>query len=209
MALISPELAVMSVGMSCQPAHQLRTHVDSLRLISGQPLQVHSTPWDWTICGPAGVAAMVRDGVTFPRDPRELEARAKPYWPARSCFFWHVKGAITDHAAGLARALECEAQLEHVAAARRRVFILANTQNNLEAKRRDQGGFNIPFTPAAVDDLEAALVARFGPSELHVVSYGSRHALGGRRKVWELKPDRSQWQGDPHQWAHLLGKLVR
>lgn len=208
MALLSPDLAIMSVGMSCQGAHQLRTHVDLLRGLTGQPLEVHATPWDWIICGPAGVAAMVADGVTFPRDPADLEARHKPYWPARSCFFWHVKGAITHHAAGLARALECEARLDQVAAARRRVFILANTQNNLEAQRRAHGGFNTLFTPQAVDALEAALVARFGPSELHVVSYASRHALRGRKRVWELKPDRSSWAGDDAQWGRLLAKVV-
>jgi len=174
--------------MSCQGAHQLRTHVDLLRELIGEPLEVHATPFDWLICPPAGVAAMIADGVTMPRDPSELQPRRKPYWPARSCYFWHVKGAITDHARALERAQDAEAWLEAVGTSRRRIFLLCNSQNNLEEQRREVGGFTIPFTQEAVDGLWAALVARFGPCELHVVTRPRKHALRPPRTSGSCRP---------------------
>ncbi len=206
--LIGKRTAVMSVGISCQAAEQLRSQVDHVAKILGERLEVHTTPWDWTICGPAGVAQMVQDGVTFPRDPSDLEARARPYWPARSCYFWHVGKAIARHQEALEEAQGREAWLDRLAGVRRRVFILANTQNNLEAKRAAVGGFGVGLDRKGVDLLEAALVARWGPAELHVVTRRGLHTLKGRARTWELRPDPSEWRGDRAQWRALLAKIL-
>lgn len=212
MALIGPGLAVVSAGMSCTVAYQLRLHADRIREITGEHLEVHTTPWDWTICGPAGVAAMIADGETFPRDRRRLEARHKPYWPERECYFWHVKGAIEDHHQALQDAIGREAWLPQIGVARRRVFIVANTQNNLARQARAHGGFRVPFTAPELEALDGAILARFGPSRLHVVVHGleqARAIRGGPWATWVLPPDKSQWSGDPGDWGKLLAEILR
>lgn len=208
MALIGRELAIMSVGIACQAADQIRRNATMLSALAGEELEAHTTPWDWTICGPAGVALMLADGVTFP-PAADLEDRAgKPYWPARRCYFWHMKGAITDHADAAVQAARQRGRLESVRGARRKVFILANTQNNLARENTIRGGMDIPLEAKWVDRLEIALTARLGPHELVVVSHAGKHALGAR-PVIELQPDLSQWAGDDAQWSALLKSIVR
>lgn len=208
MALIGPDLAIMSVGMSCQAAQQLRVHADLVRARSGAALELHTTPWDWTICGPAGVAAMLGDGVMFPADVGELETRkGKPYWAKRRCFYWHMKGAIADHGDATAQVARQAAHLEAVAAARRRVFILCNTQNNLAQQARAYGGFTVGLVADDVRALSDALIRRFGPHELVVVTHPGKHDLGRAWAPIEFGGDKSQWAGDDRQWARLLAAL--
>ncbi len=208
MALLSPQLAIMSVGMSCQVAYQLREQAPAIAALAGVALEVHATPFDWIICGPAGVATMLADGVTLPRDPCELEARHKPYWPARCCWFWHVKGAITDHANGLARAIQCEGRLEMVHQAQRRIFFLANTQRNLVEQSKSFGGFSVPLCAGDVEGLASALQARFGAHELYVVTHAGKHDMGGRPGVFEFAPGGGQWQGDRKQWGRIFAAVI-
>lgn len=208
MGLFSADLAVVSVGMSCQGAHQLRANADLVGELARTSLEVHTTPFDWIICGPAGVAAMVRAGEFFPADVRELALRrSKPYWERRRCYFWHMKGAIADHAAAAAHVARQADQLERITAARRRVFVLANTQNNLATQRRLFGGFDVPFTAGDVAALHQALEDRWGGAELYVVTRAGLHALGGRAGVWELPADRTSWDGPTDRWRAVLAAI--
>lgn len=209
MALISPSLAIVSVGVSCQPAQQLRLHMPYLARLIGEPFEVHTTPWDWTICGPAGVAAMLEDGCTLPPADQLEDRDGKPYWPERACYFWHMKGAITHHAEALAQADRQRSHLEAVARAGRKVFILANTQNNVARVTKSRGGFDPFIRSAEVDSLGMMLGQRFGKCELWIVSRPQLHDLD--RRPWrliELEPDRSTWEGSQKQWTAALGRIV-
>lgn len=152
---------------------------------------------------------MVEDGVTLP-PPAYLEDRdGKPYWPARGCYFWHMKGAITHHEAAFAQATKQRSHWAAIAMARRRVFILANTQNNVARVTRSRGKVETRLGPDEVVNLHLALYRRFGVCELWVITHPRAHRLGRLEKVIELKPDRSSWEGDDAQWLAALERIAR
>lgn len=209
MALISSKVAICSVGISCQPAIQLRANVPLIEKLCGEKLEVHTTPFDWNICMPAGAAGMIAARETYPADPNELLViDGKHFWPRFNCWFWHSKGATSHYPDFAHRQAEMLTAFERIAESERKIFILANSQNNIYrvpqlAKDR------LALTTADVIALQSALEDEFGDVELHVVTNPDRNNVKPS-KLYGLhvfSVDQSHHDGDPTQWEKLLKEL--
>lgn len=210
MALFGKTIAIASVGISCQTAHQIEHHHALLEQLAGEQLVKHATPFDWTICAPLDVAGMIRDRETFPNDVSELTRKdnwPKPYWPRRRCWFWHKKldvpGQFRSHCLYEAQ------RWEEIRDRPRRLFFLSNTQNNLA---RIEHGIETALKPDPLWFLSTALYHAFGEHSLHVVSHDpapdfprfltSRKAKAPR---WhQIERDGSQWHGSASEWRKVF-----
>lgn len=224
MALIGSRTAFVPVGMSCQPAHQVRLNAKMIGELTGDPPMWVQLPFDWTICGAIGVSKMLADLQTFPDSISELRSSAddladgdvkKPYWEARSCWFWHVKGPFVQ---ARARALLQKHMLAELNRSDHQlVFVWSNLQNNLVRIEAESGGFRIIHTFDEIEVLSRELLARFGRrAQLHVISRPglvrgpkplSDFAQSFTTLHW-FERDRSQWQGDDAQWSAVLRKII-
>jgi hypothetical protein len=216
--------AVISLGLSCQTEFQIRANKSKIEKLTGEEFFEFKTPFDWNMADPAGVALMLRDGKYFPKRPSEFskgvtaDGIKKPYWPDRSTWFWHVKAPWELASARMSTA---KANFERIRHCRRRIFIVSNTQNNLQSFSRRLGGFDPHLGILAIHDFHNALTANFGPNfELHVVTRSNWSKLlragpvaprpqdpWGQIFIHFFQPDRSQWSGDMAQWEKLFEKI--
>jgi hypothetical protein len=185
----------------------------------GDPLPWVGGPFDWMLCGPAGVAGMIESGCFFPETIAEFDSGAidpqtvkKPHWPRFRCHFWHVKGPF---AIAADRQAEKVRDFESLAFVPRKVFVISNLQNNLAKQRHQVGGFDFEFTGVDLARLHAALVKFFGAGvELHAItSWGRNPKLkpsdASMVQLHEFDRDRSQWAGDDGQWRSFFERIVQ
>lgn len=206
MALFGKDIAIASVGISCQTAFQLYDldHVSLLTELVGEPLEKHGTPFDWLLCSAGDVAKMIRDGQTFPEDIAELQGNRRPYWPRYRCWFWHRMFELPEQFFGQAR-YEWQRWTE-IKSRREKHFFVCNTQNNLArhpvAKDLDRSLGNYEAL-----SLRTALVEMFGHGvTLHVVSYDPEPK--NCPVTWhQIKRDGSQWCGSNPEWEKVFRKV--
>ena len=221
MSVVGEKLAVVSLGSSCQSAHQVKQNAGMLSALTGDALAPKRFPFDWLICPPGRTAAWIRSGDRFPRSPVELS----PYrhkgtflWERRGAFFWHdfrqqkvvdVEGTFDLTRGKYDRFFNSFDDLRN---RERIVFILSNTQNNLVSvlgKDYEKGGF--VFTPENIRAVKQGAEDALGRScEMLVVTYDARsvpalESLPDERiTVAKIKPDGSEWKGDDATWRGLL-----
>lgn len=209
MALIGPSTVFVPVGISCQTAFQIDRAKDLLETELDERLEHFATPFDWRIVGPGDVADMIRTNSFYPRTPSELIGNKRPLWPERNCWFWHEK--FDDFAKFSSKQAHLVWNWGRIFDARRRVFVVSNTQNNLPKVQRERGGFHVLIDGEHLRRLGDALRAQFGTVELHFVT-GEVGYCGQVDPSWavhRLKRDRSSWHGDPKQWENVLRLAAR
>ena len=196
MALIGRSTVIVPVGISCQTAFQIDRAKPMLEVELGEPLEHFATPFDWRIVGPGDLAGIIRDNAFYPATPSELTGNRRPHWPARNCWFWHEK--FDDFAKFTAKQAHLAWNWGRIFEAKRRIFVVSNTQNNLPKVQRERGGFHVLVDGADLRALGDALRAVFGTIELHFVT-GAVGYCGNVDRSWTvhgLQPDRSQWHGE-------------
>lgn len=207
MAAVGESLAVVSLGMSCQTAEQIRRNVGLLSELAGEELEVKGTPLDWLITSPDGIVSMLDSFEFAPGSVEELEPRDKPYWPKHECYFWH-EPAFSHPRAFLSKADHLRKNLRRLGEIGRRVFFFSNTQNNLPRIRETMGGMDFVLTPEGLEKLRGSLRRQFGDHELYVVTYPDRHTLQGVDGVFEIEPDQTDWRGDASKWASIFEQTI-
>lgn len=216
---------VISIGMSCQSAMQIRRQAGLLSRLLGEPLKLSTFPFDWLILPPEGFCSLLggEEQARFPAGPADLEHQPQMgpnalFWPRHGFYFWHdfyEKGQPLDLAGQFETvrakyAYQWEKLLRPPA---RRVFVLSNTQNNLDALAA-RSGLSFTLDGARIGAVQAALEARFpsgGSNELIVAAYADRLAddpagwpQACPTKCYVLEPDESGFGGCDRQWAALL-----
>jgi hypothetical protein len=226
MSLIGAQTGIVSLGSSCQPAHQLMQHASLISERLGEELLHDRYPLDWVICPIGKVTEWLRSGDWFPRSPDDLtpvpEDSAAYLWPERSVYFWHDFRSSGGDLAGTFRLIQGEyergfAKLRELHALKRVLIVVANTQNNLPLVLGPAyADLGFDFTAANVSDLKFAFEAFLGRRcEMLCVTYAERSsdALHGMRDqdiaVARIPRDDSEWQGDDAVWRQVLLEYFR
>ena len=180
MALFCADLALVSLGMSCQGAIQLQVHRSLVAELVGSGATIKRTPFDWLICPPSSAVKMIASDRYYPERISELECRPglPPRWPAvGDCYFWHEpKTVASDPDSFLAKFAHTSQTLRGVAGFARRIFFVANTQDNLADEVQAVAPIPYTFTDEVIDRLATAVSQRFD-APLYAVSAPGRHAL--------------------------------
>ena len=217
MSVVSPKVAIVSLGMSCQTTWQIQANAPLLAALLqiAEPFAQGGMPFDWLISPPASVAGMLAGRRLFPASADELRLNFAPYWPQHNVYYWHdfrLPGGGYDLAAGFSEAtakyqylLNKFANLSHV---ERRIFVIANTQNNLDQVAQATGTVKDRLYSADIVEL-CDTTDRFFSMECEyiVVSYPDRLDRAVDRqniKTYCLAKDTSDWQGDCLQWAGVF-----
>lgn len=211
MALIYSDLAIVSVGMSCQTAHQIRLHKDFLDRIVGQEGRLSATPFDWLICPAPSATKMLDAEQFFPdrRDDLELDD-GHPRWHRTGACYWHEPQALNDF--NLVRG-----KFDHLTnnwrglAGRRILAFWSNTQANL---RGTTARMNIDLAARRRDlaELEAALKRWFPQLKLFSIiashrrdaddppSQDTAFPYPGEDRKWGWKGKDEVWK-EAFEWA--------
>jgi hypothetical protein len=222
MSAIGEKLAVVSLGSSCQSAHQIKQNVEMLSALTGDRLMPKRFPFDWLICPVGRTAEWIGSGDRFPQSPMELS----PYnhegtflWEKRGAFFWHDfrQQKLVDIEATFDLTREKYQRFfnsfDDLRNKERVVFVVSNTQNNLPSVLGDNyskgGGF--AFTAENTRALKRSAENALGRAcEMLVVTYKDRcsptleNLPDENLIVARFPPDGSEWKGDDAAWQALF-----
>ncbi len=219
MAILVGDVAVISVGLSCQTAHQISVHAELIGSRLGGEAVQNSTPFDWLICPPAAAARMISEWRFHPEDTAELQPDYEPYWPEMGCWFWHHRKRIETGEFASYQA-HVVARLQRMRDRRRAIFLISNVQDNMPwAADVARHPFDFHFRANDIRALESALHARFAGAELWAVSCRGRHSLApDHPRLIEIEPDAAgrtgkrlawwEWAGDDEQWTSVFEQIL-
>lgn len=208
---------VVSVGSSCQTAHQLARFAKE----NPDKANFQKGPFDWLICPPEHAVEWLNSGLSdFELDEFEMR-RERAFWNRHDIWFWHgfsskAEGeAIIDierHFDRERAKLDYQRQQFSQLDPAQTVFVTCNAQNNLSTE---------VFHPHEMDKVEMnaqrkhALQEALGgffnaPAELVVVSRMDRlHTeLHSRPDVHFQFHDASHWKGHDESWDRILHDVV-
>ena len=208
--------AVISLGISCQGARQIRKNLDLLSTLTGVEMRHSSHFFDSLIAPVDGISALLRDG--FPMFDRAdiADGPGHPTWqPYGLRFLHHFRdrtGVEADIDAYFARDQSKFAHLRYKLFALRDVpnliFIVQNTQNNLATVAPGIGLASIAFDAGGVAGLGEAVAGFLGrPHPMIILSYPDRIGDLDPAAVHLLTPDDSEWEGDKVQWQSVFRRV--
>lgn len=204
----SPKRTVVSLGMSCQAAHQLTrmaaTSEGAVSFIKG--------PFDWLICEPTAAAAWLRAGLC-PFDAGQIvERQGHAWWPEFGFWFWHgffqknVSGKPLDIPGTLDRELSKlahQAQVFDTLSPQNTLFVWANSQNNLVGDVYSKDDPAPHLTGPKRQALQSALDGFFGmPTSILFVSRSDRDDDGAADL--HLPAETSEWKGQDADWDAMV-----
>lgn len=182
-------------------------------------MEARSLPLDWMFAPPDAVAQILSDPVRVPPALDEFVPAERPFWARHGLWLWHdplEEGDRTEAFAALqARMARRWERFLALRALERRVFVIANTQNNLghvekiAPRRMDFRLTRQRMT--AIAEAVGTLCGREGNSFLFV-AYASRLAEDAKEAGFPLavlEPDRTDHEGDDAQWAAAFEAHLR
>jgi hypothetical protein len=224
--LIGAKTALVPLGLSCQPAHQIEEHRALAETLCGENLRRRTGPFDWRIAGLCDIAGMIEDGEYSPRDANEIwleqqddppgsgRPATKRYWARRRCWFWHE--TQRSHLVFSLKQAHLARNFARLAGVERRIFFVSNLQNNL-APLAAAGNLDLTIARDQAVRVWRALDNRFGACSLHVVT--SRELALGFAETGEpglpihlhfAAPGAASadWKGDSRIWESVLRKAI-
>lgn len=99
MALIYEKFAIVSVGLSCQVAHQIYNHKDYIDDLVGETSLQKRTQFDWLVAPANAITQQLAQDCFFPETSNELTHMAKGkifYWERMQSWFFHAKDVKQD-----------------------------------------------------------------------------------------------------------------
>ena len=227
------DLVLVSVGITCQTAHQLARHAAETEGVS-----FRKGPMDWLALPPPVVAAWLDAGLD-PFEEGDIEVReGRPWFTRRAVGFWHAfrrkprEGETIgpeQDMRGTTKLLDVDYAFERELAKlnyqigvfraldpARTLFVTGNGQNNAAGEGpeniyRGERAAEATFTGEGIDALEGALDRFFGaPCMLGVVAHEGRveRGLAERGNVRVIADRPGDWHGDDGDWDRALGELV-
>ena len=213
MALFCADVALVSLGMSCQGAFQLEVHRSLIGDILGSAAVIERTPFDWLICPPMSAANMIATERYYPETISELERipGLPPRWPAvGDCYFWHESESIASTPDQfLIKFAHTSQTLKGVTNFAHPIFFVANTQDNLADEVQAVAPIPYEFTDESIGRLASVVSQRFN-APLYVVSAPERHTLSAPANLERLFPmDISPgiW-GSNSDWAAVFRAML-
>lgn len=225
MSLVGKDVAIVSLGMSCQITYQLRKHAGLLAELTGDPdLREVGMPFDWVIRPPMNTVRAIQELLFFPESRHEITLNNKiPYWAKNSTLYWHdfngIEGtdvidvASEEFASDFDEAVQkyqhVTESFEALRSKKRNIFIISNVQNNLEEHDRNFGGIDYLLNKDNLGATAAAIAQRFPEcsNEFLVVSYKDRIAPDIKLPntlVALFSRDASEWEGSDANWGRLF-----
>jgi len=215
MSLIGAHTAVVSLGVSCQTARQIRLNQTLLSARLGDALQPLSLPLDWMFAPPDAVARLLRSPIRVPPRRGELIAAEQPFWARHGVWLWHdAVSSDADFAALQARQTRRWARFDALGALERRVFVVSNTQNNLDdVARKAPQRMDFRLTRQRMTAISEAIAQAFpkGRNDVLFVAYAARLAPDAQRAALPLavlEPDATDNEGDDRQWTAAFMALL-
>lgn len=224
--LIGARTALVPLGLSCQPAHQIEAHKALAEELCGEKLRHKTGPFDWRIAGLSDIAGMIEDDEFSPRNAGEiwLEEQADPpgsatiktkrYWHRRRCWFWHE--TQRSHLVFSLKQAHLAQNFARLADVERRIFFTSNLQNNL-APLCETGSVALTITRDDAVRAWRALERRFGRCTLHLLTrpeltkgFGQADEAGLPIHLHFAAPDASgaDWKGDARVWGPALRHAI-
>ncbi len=222
MSLLGTKVGVVSLGMSCQSAHQIEHHARLIGTLTGDPSAITSRfPFDNLICPPPSAIRMLQADRFHPESMEDLTVGEGAYWWQMDAHFWQEfrpkrSGLFRRKIMDPVKAFSVLTQkYEHtgkkfraLSSVPRLIFVISNSQNNLEMVSRVTGNVGVMLDLTQVEALADRTDAYLGRAcEYIVVTYPDRvtgRSVRSNVSVFELKPDDSEWMGDPAQWSALF-----
>lgn len=229
MSLLGVKTAVVSLGMSCQSSYQIELHAKLIgRLCGDSAAKASRFPFDNIICPPRSAMRMLCVDRFHPESIDDLTVSGGGgYWGEMDAHYWHECGPIRS-SLSLRKIMNPQKSFERLVTkyahtarkfrqlskTQRLVFVISNSQNNLDMVARTIGDFDFVLKLNEVDALAERADAYFGrPCEYVIATYSDRATGQSRRSnvsVHHLSPDGSEWRGDPAQWEavfrHVMAK---
>src|SRR5437879_3098705 len=223
MSVVGDKVAVVSLGMSCQTAVQIRDHVSVIAASAGDAtLRPSALPFDSIVCHPASAVKMLQAEQFYPATSDKLALYRGALWTDYGVYFRHECTLRKSHPieylrrkVNLARGhRELAAKFAYLGEKFRRlsevdrlVFVLSNSQNDL-GEYWDEVGISSTFAKNDVETLCDECDRFFGRScEYILAAYDSRLVGTTERRglqVFRLVPDASGWAGDHAQWRKIF-----
>jgi hypothetical protein len=218
MSISSNKVAIVSIGISCQTAYQIRNHKEYIKELLNLPDICESTyPFDWVICPPENILCQI-DSSFFPQSPDELERRSGVVcWPSVGVYYWNDfhSGDINANFEDIgSKFSHLNQKWGKLCEFDKVIFVLSNTQNNLPIVSPGVGGFNWKFKKSVIIEIREKIM-NFMPgcmAEGFVVTYPDRcdsDVLDGGWPVYFLKQDESAWEGDAVQWRQVIYNYMK
>lgn len=213
----SETTAIISLGMSCQSARQIRSSLEILSAALGEELVPERHFFDGLISPVDGLARLFEDGFPLFRREDIAAGPGHPTWQPYGIRFLHhfrpepespadIDGWF-DH--DLSRFRHLRGKFEALGARRRLVFVISNTQNNLDLVARQVCLETLHFDLQELTRLQQAVDGFFGRScEYLVVAHPERHGGADLPELTVLEADDSEWTGDKAQWRALFRRYL-
>ena len=228
------DLVLVSVGITCQTAHQLARYADQHRDAHGG-VAFRKGPFDWIAVPPAIGAAWLDAGFDAFGEGEIIGRDGRAWFDRRRVGYWHgfrrkprpddPPVADDDHGPGAGKVLDIpyafERELSKFEYQRdvfrdfdptRTLFVTGNGQHNAAGEiYRGEDEVLAHMDEAGFDALQGALDRFFGaPTMLAAVVHEERATPGlmTRENVRSVAHDVSAWQGDDADWDRALDPLV-
>jgi hypothetical protein len=227
MSLLGSKVGVISLGMSCQSSHQIELHAKLIAdLVDDRSAKVSRFPFDNIICSPHAAGGMLEADRFHPESPDEVTiSESGGTWREMDAHYWHefrpIRSGILrrkkmDPAASFKRLTgkyrHTASKFRQLAKVQRLIFVISNSQNNLDMVARTTGNLDFVLDRSMVNGLADRTDAYFGRAcEYIFATYPERMRGSAERNnvsVYELSPDGSEWMGDPAQWAALFREAL-
>ena len=210
-------ITLVSLGMSCQTAHQLAQYAD----LNARSVVFVKGPFDWLICPPSNAADWLNANLRDFDVDDIVEYRGRAYWPEFDFWFWHGFIDHSDDRRTVDLAGYAERELSKLVYQRNRfsaldasrtLFFVSNTQNNLipevfETTETHRYSFELH----EIEKLQISLDGFFHKStNLHVLSRFDRidPRLLQQANVHVLPVDNSEWKGSSGEWKDRLDHIL-
>ena len=218
MSALGSRTAIVSLGCSCQTAWQVNKHAAGLSNLLEEELVIAGLPYDWLIMPPRALLSWLRSGDRFPGSPAEIVQHPNFFWPRHGLHFWHeftVEGrpALMDRFnATRQKFAHLFVNLHRLHDLERRVFVVSNTQSNLDLVNAVSPGLDFTFTAAIIRELAATVDELIpGNNEFVFVADPTRvteDVFESGHAVHVLQSGNVDVLGDDGAWAKLLHEVV-
>ena len=167
MSLLGTKIGVISLGVSCQSAHQIQSHAKLIAKLSGDPgATISGFPFDNLICPPQSAIRMLQADRFHPEAMDDLEVGEGAYWPRMDAHFWHefrpkrsaifrrkTMDPLTSFQNLMQKYQHTGKKFRALSGLPRVVFVISNSQNNLQMVSRVTGTVSVMLDLAEVDAL--------------------------------------------------------
>lgn len=216
MSVGGTQTAIVSLGMSCQSARQIRASIEVLNAALGEDLEPERHFFDGLISPINGLARLFEDGFPIFERSQIAPGPGHPTWQPYGIRFLHhfrEEGGEADidrhFQTDLARFTHLRNKFVRLGERKRIVFVISNSQNNLAQVAADTEMESITFDPQELRGLQHAVDRYLERScEYLIVSHPNRHGGSTIPELKVLEADDSDWTGDKTQWRALFQEYL-